>query len=317
MGLGTIGMAAMGGDAREVLTTISDLETIGIDAAWLTTGGAGQDALTLFAGAAAQTEHILLGTSIMPTWPRHPVVAVQQVQVLTQLAPRRFRLGIGPSHRMPMTRMFGADFESPLTHLREYLHITRQLMKEGSVQFSGRYFKVDAQIPEPIPDVPVMASALRPAAFELCGELADGAISWVCPARYLSEVGLPALKRGAEAAGRAVPPLVAHMPVCVHDDPSEARAEFREQFGRYAASPFYQRMFESAGYPEALEGRWSDAMVESVLVTGDEESVAGGFQEMFERGVSEVLVSISTAGTDPARSRRRTMDLVAALATAS
>ena len=56
-------------------------------------GGTGLDALTLFAAAAVQTDSIVFGTSIVPTYPRHPIVAAQQVQVLDQLAPRRLRLG--------------------------------------------------------------------------------------------------------------------------------------------------------------------------------------------------------------------------------
>jgi alkanesulfonate monooxygenase SsuD/methylene tetrahydromethanopterin reductase-like flavin-dependent oxidoreductase (luciferase family) len=36
---------------------------------------------------------MLLGTAITQTFPRHPIAVAQQVQVLAQLAPERFRLG--------------------------------------------------------------------------------------------------------------------------------------------------------------------------------------------------------------------------------
>ena len=110
-----IGVAAMGGNANEVLSRIQELERRGVQAAWLTTGGAGLDGLTLFSAAATQTERIMLGTCITPTWPRHPIAAVQQVQVIANLAPGRFRFGVGPSHRAGMEGMFGFDFTAPLT----------------------------------------------------------------------------------------------------------------------------------------------------------------------------------------------------------
>ena len=44
-------------------------------------------------------------------------------------------------------------------------------------------------------------SALRPNAFRLAGEIADGAISWVCPLPYLRDVAVPALKQGAAKVG--------------------------------------------------------------------------------------------------------------------
>ena len=64
-------------------------------------------------------------------------------------------------------------------------------------------------------------------AFELAGELADGAISWLCPPRYLQDVALPAMRRGAEKAERPVPPLVAHVLVAPSVDMTQVRASTR------------------------------------------------------------------------------------------
>jgi hypothetical protein len=46
------------------------------------------------------------------------------------------------------------------------------------VDFDGDYYHAHDSIPQPV-DVPVMASALQKGSFELCGEVADGAISWI------------------------------------------------------------------------------------------------------------------------------------------
>ena len=89
------------------------------------------------------------------------------------------------------------------------------------------------------------------------GAEADGAISGVCPRQYLRNVAVPAMREGAAQAGRNVPPLIAHAPVCVHDDVAEMRAAVREQMSNYPASPFYQQMFAEAGFAEALETLFS------------------------------------------------------------
>ena len=94
----------------------------------------------------------------------------------------------GPSHRAGMESMFGFGFKAPLTNLREYVSIVKKLLLEGSVNFDGRHYRAHASIGEAVNDVPVMASALRPASFEFCGAEADGAISWVCPGVYLRDV---------------------------------------------------------------------------------------------------------------------------------
>ncbi len=67
-----IGVAITGQDTNEVLARIQHAEALWIQAAWMTTGGAGRDGITVFAATAARTERILLGTSIMPTCPGIP-----------------------------------------------------------------------------------------------------------------------------------------------------------------------------------------------------------------------------------------------------
>ena len=307
-----IGVAAMGGDSRAVVARIQELESLGIAAAWLTSGGAGPDALTTFAAAAATTERILLGTSIIPTYPRHPIVAVQQTQVIAQLAPGRFRLGLGPSHKVSIEPMFGIEHHAPLTNLREYIQVVKTLLGEGRVDFDGKQYHGHAALPgAAAPDVPVMASALRRRSFRLCGEVADGAISWVCPGQYLRDVGLPAMQEGAARADRPVPPLIAHVPVCVHDNPDEVRDAARQQLSNYPRSPFYQEMFAASGHPEARDGVWSDGMLEDVVFSGSEEDVAGRLRELFEWGATEILAHPVTAGGDSQASMNRNLNLIA------
>ncbi|MBI3326704.1 MAG: LLM class flavin-dependent oxidoreductase, partial [Nitrospinae bacterium] len=246
-------------------------------------------------------------------FPRHPVVVVQQVQVLAQLAPGRFRLGVGPSHRPTMEGMFGVDFKAPLGHLGEYVHILKTLLQQGKVEFDGRYYRAHAQIRTPV-DVPVMASALRRKSFELCGAKADGAISWVCPAVYLRDIALPAMRAAAGQAGRPVPPLIAHAPVCVHEKPDEVRAAARQQLASYVRLPFYVQMFAAAGFPDASQGTWSDSLLDAVLLSGHESRVAERLQELFAFGATEILVSPVAAGEDRTGSLERTMRLVAEVA---
>ena len=307
-----IGIAIDGTRVAEIQTAIERAEQLGIQAAWLPTGGAQLDNITSFAAAAARTRSIKLGTSIVPIYPRHPLVMAQQVQVVAQLAPGRFRLGIGPSHRREM-RPMGINIQHPLGHMREYLRILKALLQQGKVDYDGEFYQAHETIPEPL-DVPVMASALQRGSFELCGAEADGAITWVCPKDYLRDVALPAMKKGAEEAGRPVPPLIAHAPVCVHDNRNEVRTAFREQYAFVPTLPFYRRMLVAAGYPEASEGAWSDAMIDGLLIYGDESQVADRLRDLLSIGATEVLVSTVLVGDNQAASLDRTLRLLGQVA---
>jgi F420-dependent oxidoreductase-like protein len=309
-----VGAAVRGNTIAEVQGQIQRAEELGVHAAWMTSGGASLDSMTCFAASAAATTDIKLGTSIVPTYPRHPLVMVQQAQVVAQLAPGRFRLGVGPSHR-PTIESMGIEFDAPLAHLREYIQILKSILQTGSVDFDGEHYSAHAAIPGPL-DVQVMGSALRKGSFELCGAEADGAISWICPGSFLRDVAIPAMEKGAKEAGRPVPPLIAHAPVCVHDNPEEVRAAVREQIMN-PKLPYYQNMLIESGFPEAKSGEWSDAMIDGVVIWGDEETCAQGIQELFAMGASEVLASPITAGADRAASLDRTMRLLGQAAAAA
>ena len=132
----------------------------------------------------------------------------------------------------------------------------------------------------------------------------------------MQQVAIPALEAGAKKAGRAVPPLYIHAPICVHDDVDEVRQAAREQLADYPKLPFYANMFADAGFPEAKQtGEWSNAMIDTVVLSGDEETVSARIKQLFDLGAREVLATVITAGGDRTASWKRTVGLVAEMTT--
>jgi alkanesulfonate monooxygenase SsuD/methylene tetrahydromethanopterin reductase-like flavin-dependent oxidoreductase (luciferase family) len=110
---------------------------------------------------------------------------------------------------------------------------------------------------------------------------------------------------------------VAHAPVCVHEGAAEVLTATKKQLSNYPRSPFYQAMFAESGHPEVTETQtWSQGMVDDVVLWGTEERVAERINELFDWGISEIIVSIVTAGGDAAASRARTLDLLTELSKA-
>ena len=286
------GVAIEASGAPACVARIQQAEAAGVPAAWATMGAAGgaADMMPVLAAAAAQTERILLGNSIVHTWSRQPLTFAEEAMAIEQFGPGRFRLGIGPTTAFFVERMYGRPYTKPLTNLREYLHTVRTLLREGSVKFEGVHvslrWRVNPQVPAAVP-VPVMASALRPKSYALCGELADGAISWMCPLKYLTETALPALESGAAGAEREPPPLVAHVPIAVTTDRAAVRTMAREQLRMYARVPNYQGMFAVAGH--AVAAGYTDELLDDLVVSGTEAEVAAGLQRWIDAGMGEVL----------------------------
>jgi F420-dependent oxidoreductase-like protein len=276
-------------------------EEQGFTGMWL--GSAfGFDPIMALALAGPATSRIQLGVAVVPTWPRHPIVMAQQAATASAATGGRFRLGVGASHE-PVMGMYGIPFDRPLSHLREYLDVVRQLLAEGQVAHAGERFQVtgfldvaDAEPP------PVLLGVLREQMARLAGAHADGALCWLGPASYVHEVVAPNLAAGARAAGRPTPPLVAELPCALGTDREALHAMAATELGIYPQMPFYRNLFKAAGVP-LDKGRWTDEMLDAAVVHGDEDELATRIQALFDAGADEVALSPFGVGADPAASQ--------------
>ena len=240
----SLSVAVFQPDAASTVQIAIAAERAGIDAIWLPAVPMAFDPLTLLGTIAARTDRIAIGTGIVPTYPRHPALLVSQILSVAPFARERLRIGVGSSHPFIIEGMLGIPFHPPIAHLREYLAVARGLLEHGKVEFSGRYFNVRAQLAAPPAPVPLAISALRARMFRLAGELADGALSAWCPIPYLLGTALPEMARGARAAGRPRPPLVANIPVVWSTDGAAVREAARAALGMYLIAPAYVEMFQ-------------------------------------------------------------------------
>jgi F420-dependent oxidoreductase-like protein len=282
----------------ELVSMAQRVEAAGVPTLWLTSG-LGPDSLTSLAVVGARTERIGLGSAIAIAYSRHPLAMIQQARAIEDVAPGRLRLGVGISHQQTIERTWGLSFERPLGFLREYLEVLRQA-RTGELDHDGARVTVRARLQAPV-DVPLLISALRPTAYRLAGELADGAIAWVTPPAFLRDVAGPALRASASAHGRPRPILVGHAFGLVTADPTAARASGRERIAGYTRMPFYRAMLRDAGYPDATDGVVPDALADDLVIVGSEERVADGLRRFADAGCDEVIVSLlpgSDADTD-------------------
>jgi F420-dependent oxidoreductase-like protein len=278
-------------NAAAAITKIAAAEAAGVRQIWM--NQAYLDTLTIFAAAAAKTSAVRLGTAIVQTYPRHPLALAQQVLVLNDIAPDRLRLGIGPSHRPIIEGIFGLPQTKPLAHLREYVEVLRAILWEGKVNYHGEFFNVEVTSSS-TPRIPILISTLGEKAFQLAGEIADGALSWLCPVPYLLHTGLPALRKGAAIRGRSSspPPLIAHVLVALTTDRQSAMAAGHKLIDTYTSYPFYVKMFTNAGFPTTIGSAAPDSLVGSLVISGDEDMVAARFSELLSLGLDELMVTL-------------------------
>src|SRR5438132_12227287 len=238
-----------GRDLATALELARRAEALGYESVWVT-HGLGRDSFLVLAAYGAATTRLGLGVGVVPIYPRHPVAMAQAALPLTDATGGRFTLGIGVSHRAIVELMLGLALDAPLAVMREYVAVLRGALGAGA-DFEGRHFRVRWSLALPERPVPprIHLAALTRKMLELAGEIADGAILWLCPPAYVRDVALPALERGRKRAGKTLSgfEVVAAVPLAVTGDVAGARAALRVGPARYPGLPLYPALLEGGG----------------------------------------------------------------------
>lgn len=286
---------------EEVVAEAVAAEQDGFNSAWCIHFSRGIDSMTMLAAAAQRTSRIELGVGVVPTYPRHPVALAQSAATVQSLSGGRFVLGVGVSHRPVIEGMHGLDYSSQVGHLREYLTVLGGLLGEGEASFAGDHYRVEAAITvRGTSRVPVIVGALAPAMCRLGGELADGVTTWLAGPKSLEEVVVPAVTEGAQAAGKALPRVVAGVPVAVDRDRDRARAAANRTFGMYGNLVNYQRLFDREGVDGPAD----------MVITGDEQTVRSRIRALFDSGATDVWAVPFDTGIGTEATRELLTELV-------
>ena len=154
----------------------------------------------------------------MPVQVRSPLLAAMGAATLQVLHPdRRIVLGVGISSPVVTSRWHGAPYgDHPVSRMREYLLVLRQLLDGQRVDHDGPFYSLSAsQLRVPLGDRrPQLAlAALNPGMLRLAGECADGVLLNYLPASHVPAC-IDEVRRGEARAGRE--PGSCRIYACIH-----------------------------------------------------------------------------------------------------
>jgi F420-dependent oxidoreductase-like protein len=280
---------SLGGGARSFpsgLESISILESAGLDSAWC--GQLfGVDALTLYAVAGTRTSRIMLGTSVIPTYSRHPLVLASQALTTQAATGGRLILGLGSSHRALVEGALGLNYERPAAYLREYLEVLGRLLGGERFEYHGQFLHIDTTTvfgPAGVSGAdapPVYVGTMFPLSLRVAGELADGIITWLVSPRTLTDQVIPTLYTAADDAGRPRPKVISGIPiaVCAAADAEKHVELVNRRLGGFMTLPVYAKVLaREQDVPRPGE----------LAAIGDEETVATRIREHIDAGVDEL-----------------------------
>ena len=294
MRIGYFGGTLNEGTIDDVVAEARQVEADGFASYWAP-NIFGHDALTTLAIVGREVPRIELGTSVVPTYPRHPMAIAQQALTVSAASQGRLTLGIGLSHKVVIENMMGMSYDKPIRHIRDYLSILGPLSQGQPVSYSGEDYTthgaITAKGAQPFDTV---VAALGPQMLKITAEMAAGTITWCTGPKTLGDYIVPTINAAAEAADRPTPRVVAALPVCVTDDFAGAKERAAAVFEIYGSLPSYRAMLDREGA----------AGPEDVAITGTASEVTERIAALADVGVTEFAAVEFPGNPDEAAATR-------------
>jgi probable F420-dependent oxidoreductase len=316
------GLEGAGQAARE-------LEEIGYDGVF--TAETSHDPFFPLVLAAEHTERLELGTGIAVAFARNPMTLANVGYDLQSFSGGRFILGLGSQIKPHIEKRFAMPWSSPADRMRELILAIRAIWacwNDGAkLDFRGDFYRHTLMTPmfhpgpNPHGSPRVFLAAVGERMTEVAGEVADGIqLHGFTTERYLREVTLPALERGAAKAGKALADIEVSGPSFVvtgntEEELAAARAGTKQQIAFYGSTPAYRPVLELHGWGElqtdlnrmSKEGKWkemgeliTDDILNTFAVVAEPEQVAPELERRFGDIVSRISFYAPYA-SDPGR----------------
>jgi probable F420-dependent oxidoreductase len=307
-------LASIGRDARL-------LEEIGYEG--LVVEETKDDPYILMALAAQATTRLKIGTSVAMAFPRSPTITAMSAWTLAKLSKGRFTLGLGSQVKAHIERRYGMTWSPAGPWMREYVTAVRAVWNHwqtgAPLDVKGPHYNINLMVPlfhpGPIehPDIPIHVAAVNSVMCRMAGEVADGIrLHPVCTPSYIEEVMLPAVRAGADKAGRSLGKFQVCMKPLVAAAATEAELvpkvrDVRARISFYASTPQYRAAFTHHGLGdladelkllsraqrwEEMPGKISDEVLHTYVTVGTYDQIAQKLTARYGKVVTHCEFSI-------------------------
>ena len=266
---------------------------------WRHTDGHAPFSMSWLAAAGERTRRVQLGTSVLtPTFRYHPSVVAHAFATLGSLYPGRIILG-----ETPVIGIDWPEFRERFRRLSEAVKLIRKLWSEDFVTFEGEYYQTrDLTLyDKPEVPVPIFVAAGGQVAAKFAGRSGDG---FICTSgkglELYTDTLLPAVREGAEAAGRDFDRLEKMIEVKVSFDSDRQRALEDTKIWAALALPGDQKAgVHDPREMERLAEEVKDVAHRRWLVSSDPDEHVGQIKPYLELGFTHLV--FHAPGDDQAR----------------
>ncbi len=198
----------------ELIRMAQTAEQVGFDSVWLgdhllydlAAGPRGPwEVWTSLAALAASTERVQLGPLVASAGFHQPAMLAKQAATVDEISGGRLILGLGAGWNRTEFEAFGFPYDHRIDRFEEAFTIIRTLLREGAIDFDGRFYKArDCEVlprgPRP-GGPPLMIGSVGPRMLDITMPHADSWNVWFADTDN-SPAGVPPLRELVDDACR-------------------------------------------------------------------------------------------------------------------
>lgn len=187
---------------------------------------------SMLSAVAAVTKRVQLGTLVLATSFREPALLAKMADTVDEISNGRLILGLGAGWFEAEYRAFGFPYDHRASRFEEAFTIIRTLLREGEIDFHGKYYDVHNCVLRPRgpsrSGMPIMIGTKGPRMLRLMAQHAEMWNTWSVGASNRPHEVIPPLREAVDAActdvGRDPATLVRTAAVMVHPYPTSPPA---------------------------------------------------------------------------------------------
>lgn len=164
------------------------------------------ETFTMLSAVAALTTRITLGTIVACTSFRPPALLAKMADAIDEISGGRLILGLGAGWHQPEYEAFGYPFDHLASRFEEAVQIIAPLLREGRVDFQGKYYQVHNCVLRPRGPSrngpPILIAGGRPRMLQITARHADAwNTAWLTDTKVVRE-RYEGFKQACTAVGR-------------------------------------------------------------------------------------------------------------------
>lgn len=310
-------------DLRAIPAAVRRAEALGFDGVFVPETS--HNPFMSLALAAEHSTRVRLTTSVAQAFVRSPTTTAYAAFDLQRFSGGRLYLGLGSQVKGQIERRFGMPWTAPGPRMKDYILAMRAVWscwQDGSpLNYQGTHFRLNvmtpnhrpAPLPEGVPVPQVSVAAVLPYMTRLAGEICQGVrLHGFATERYVTDVTLPNLRKGAARAGRALEGFDISgggMIATGADADAVAKAieHTRWSIAFYGSTRTYTTVWEQHGWEatgrklhelsvtngwDRMPGLITDEMVRAFAAVGTYEQIGDRILERFGRFATTVALPL-------------------------